>query len=338
MNQKQFEYDWSIKDIENYRPRNGYKVFSTFCCGGGSTLGYKLAGFEVLGGLEIDTKVAEAYRQNNNPKYLYTEDIRTFKNRTDLPIELYNLDILDGSPPCTPFTTQGLRDKIWGVKKAFNEGSTEQTLDDLFFHFIDLVEKLQPKIVVAENVKGLTQGKAKVYLEEIIKRFEAIGYRVKTSVINAKYFQVPQSRERVIFVAYRKDIPGNLRLTKTLHKQIPFKEISDDTDQSIYKSLYNKNLHTINPGQRIGAFNSRKRIYPDKPTSTLMTRPQSLVHPVYTRYLNLTEMIKASTFPRDYNFMGVVPDYILGMSVPPLMMAHISESIAKQILYKLNTI
>ena len=148
MTNKNFEYDWSLKDIETYRPRNGLKVFSTFCCGGGSTLGYKLAGYDVIGGLEIDTKVAETYRVNNKPKYLYTEDIRTFKNRTDLPSELYNLDILDGSPTCTPFTTQVLRHKIWGVKKSFNEGNTEQTLDDLFFHFLDLANTLQPKVIV----------------------------------------------------------------------------------------------------------------------------------------------------------------------------------------------
>ena len=79
------------------------KVFSCFACGGGSTMGYKLAGFDVIGCNEIDPKMIEAYKTNHNPKYSYLEPIQTFKLRKDLPKELYNLDILDGSPPCSSF-------------------------------------------------------------------------------------------------------------------------------------------------------------------------------------------------------------------------------------------
>jgi len=94
-NNHKFPYKWTLKDA-NFTKDKG-KVFSCFACGGGSTMGYKLAGFDVLGCNEIDPKMIEAYKANHNPKYAYLEPIQTFKLRTDLPDELYNLDILDGS-------------------------------------------------------------------------------------------------------------------------------------------------------------------------------------------------------------------------------------------------
>ena len=146
-------YNWSFKD---YPKKNGLKVFGTFICGGGSTMGFKLAGFEHLGGVEIDSKVAEVYKLNHNPKYLFNEDIRTFLAREEYPEELYNLDVLEGSPPCSSFSLSGNREKDWGKKKVFAEGQAEQRLDDLFFDWIKLVDKLQPKIAIAENVMGMS--------------------------------------------------------------------------------------------------------------------------------------------------------------------------------------
>ncbi len=90
------EWKWSFKDYP--KEKNGLKVFSCFACGGGSTMGYKLSGCEVLGCCEIDKKVNKVYVKNHKPKYNFCEDLRIFNARKDLPDELYNLDILDGSP------------------------------------------------------------------------------------------------------------------------------------------------------------------------------------------------------------------------------------------------
>jgi DNA (cytosine-5)-methyltransferase 1 len=135
-----FPYEWYLQNgypaqgIE----KHGSKVFSCFACGGGSTMGYKLAGYDVLGCNEIDKRMAECYQANHNPKYCFIEPIQEFKLRKDLPDELYNLDILDGSPPCSSFSMSGNREKDWGKKKKFREGQAEQVLDTLFFDFIDL--------------------------------------------------------------------------------------------------------------------------------------------------------------------------------------------------------
>ena len=203
-----FPYCWNLSDgypakgIENHK----LKVFGTFICGGGSTMGYKLAGFNHLGGVEIDPPIADVYKANHNPKYLFIEDIREFAKRKDFPDDLYDLDILDGSPPCSSFSMAGNREKDWGKTKTFREGQAEQRLDDLFFDYIKLTKKLQPKVVIAENVKGLIQGNAKAYVHRIKKEFEEAGYSVQLFLLNAASMGVPQKRERVFFICQRNDL------------------------------------------------------------------------------------------------------------------------------------
>ena len=89
-----FPYEWTLKDADFTKDKG--TVFSCFACGGGSTMGYKLAGFDVIGCNEIDPKMIEAYRINHNPKFSYLEPIQEFKEREDLPEELFNLDIAIG--------------------------------------------------------------------------------------------------------------------------------------------------------------------------------------------------------------------------------------------------
>ena len=87
-------------------------VFSCFHCGGGSTMGYKLAGCRVLGGVEIDPAMMAVYRANHHPEHSYLMGVGDFVKipDADLPAELFDLDILDGSPPCSTFSTSGLRE------------------------------------------------------------------------------------------------------------------------------------------------------------------------------------------------------------------------------------
>lgn len=126
------KYDWQLSDLPKVKS-NGLKVFGIFVCGGGSTMGYKLAGFEHIGGVEIDQRAAKIYTKNHNPKHFYLEDIRDFNQWEDLPKELYDLDILDGSPPCTTFSMAGNREKDWRKERVYKEGQKKQTLDDLVF-------------------------------------------------------------------------------------------------------------------------------------------------------------------------------------------------------------
>ena len=110
---KSDDWKWTFADYP--KEKNGLKVFSCFACGGGSTMGYKLAGCEVLGCCEIDPKMNEVYQKNHNPKYNFLMDIREFNKlpNEEIPEELFNLDILDGSPPCTTFSMAGEREDSW---------------------------------------------------------------------------------------------------------------------------------------------------------------------------------------------------------------------------------
>ncbi len=127
---KSNDWYWHLKDYP--QKKNGLKVFSCFACGGGSTMGYKLAGCNVLGCVEIDKRVNKVYVKNHQPKYNYLEDLREFNKRNDLPQELYELDILDGSPPCTPFSLSGAREDSWGNLNEYREGQKNKFL--MSFH------------------------------------------------------------------------------------------------------------------------------------------------------------------------------------------------------------
>src|ERR1700735_4422041 len=120
------KYNWKLSETEFTKDKGS--VFSTFACGGGSTMGYKLNGFDVIGCNEIDPRMNSVYVKNHNPKFNFLCDIRKLLN-IELPNELYNLTIFDGSPPCSSFSLAGNRSKDWGKSKKFKEGQEEQILD-----------------------------------------------------------------------------------------------------------------------------------------------------------------------------------------------------------------
>lgn len=345
-----FNYEWKLSD--GYPEKNGLKCFGTFICGGGSSMGYKLAGIDHLGGVEIDEKIAEIYKENHHPKYLYTMDIRDFVKKTDIPEELYNIDILDGSPPCSTFSIAGSREDAWGKEKVFAEGQKLQTLDDLFFIYLDLVNKLKPKVFVAENVSGLIKGNAKAYVKKIMDKADHIGYDVQLFLVNGVQCGLPQRRERCFFVGRRKDL--NLpKLKLELKGQvIPFSQIKekgyckeglesiseyslkllesckygiDKTYSDINERLYNK----------VSGFNE-VICYGDKvcPTITATKIPTYINRDkTEVRRLTRNEVLKASSFPIDYKDNGKL-HFLCGMSVPPIMTATIAEQICKQIFNK----
>jgi len=348
-----FNYEWTLKDAKFTKDKGS--VFSCFACGGGSTMGYKLAGFDVLGCNEIDPKMIEAYRTNHRPKYSYLEPIQTFKERKDLPKELYNLDILDGSPPCSSFSMAGNREKDWGKEKKFREGQAKQTLDTLFFDFIDLAKELQPKVVVAENVKGLLQGDAKKYVIEIYKQFEKAGYYCQHWLLNAAKMGVPQRRERVFFVCLRKDLESSFLYNPAMftqvpileltfnEKDIPFEEIDEPNTKEEYLSpSISKHWYLAKEGQgfnevhKKGGMFSYSKVDRDKPLPTITAHHDGgSYHHTIHRPLTKSENCKGGSYPLDYDFLNLKHKYLIGMSVPPVMVAQIATEIYNQWMSKI---
>ena len=335
---KEKSTDWKWTMANDYPEKNGLKVFSCFACGGGSTMGYKLAGCEVLGCCEIDPRMNKVYVENHHPKYNYLEDIRDFNKREDLPEELYNLDILDGSPPCSTFSMAGQREDSWGVEKKFREGQKEQTLDDLLFVFIDTVKKLQPKVAIMENVEGLILGEAWKYVQEIYARFHKIGYQVKHWLLKGEEMGVPQTRHRVFFIATK--LPFNLEWIDMYfnYEPITYGEIKEDKgrelnkETQVYKYLKehatHKDLRLCDIFERLGqkakCFGT-KIAWEENVLQTITAR-LDYVRGEEKTTISLKDIIHAQTFPEDYKFdeyKWVSVSYFCGMSVPPIMIKRI---------------
>jgi DNA (cytosine-5)-methyltransferase 1 len=333
---------WKLSELKSV-PKNGRNVFSIFHCGGGSTMGYKLAGFNVLGGVEIDPQMTKIYRANHDPKYSYLMGVQDFNKilRSQHPKELLDLDILDGSPPCSSFSIAGSREDAWGEKKKFREGQTEQVLDDLFFHFIETARILQPKVVIAENVKGLVIGKARGYVKQIFQLFNVAGYDCQLFLLNAAFMGVPQRRERTFFIARRRTLKlPEIRLSFN-ETPISFRHI-EDKNVKVTKDLQltptaKKYWAKCEKGKSFSSIHEKGSLFnwikvdPAKPLNTLASGNAKLMfHHSEPRLLTDQEWIRGQTFPDDYKFLDADPRYVCGMSVPPFMMQRIAHQIDVQ--------
>lgn len=343
------DYKWSFKDYP--KDKNGLKVFSCFACGGGSTMGYKLAGCEVLGCCEIDETMNEIYKINHNPKYNYLMDIRDFNKIPDseIPKELFDLDILDGSPPCTTFSMAGQREETWGKIKKFREGQKEQTLDDLSFVFIKTVEKLKPKTVIMENVEGLLLGEAFNYVRNIYKKFEKVGYKLNHWLLKGEFMGVPQTRHRVFFVAIRNDLginPSELDMTFNyapitygMIKEGEMRKLSETSKfYKIAKMATQEDKCIADTRIRLGEKGSAFQTYYVRDNDIVPTQraKPDLIDIEKLAYVSKETIRNAQTFPKDYNFGANTLariGYICGMSVPPIMIKRIVTKLIEQGVY-----
>jgi DNA (cytosine-5)-methyltransferase 1 len=332
---------WNLSDLKHV-PQNGIKVMSTFACGGGSSMGYKRAGCEIIAANDIDPEMAWHYKRNLNPPNYFLCPIRDLLT-AELPPELFSLDILDGSPPCSTFSMAGSREKAWGKDKHFREGQAKQVLSDLFFDYLDLVERIKPRVAIAENVKGMILGNAKGYTKMVMARFKEIGYRPQLFLLNAADCGVPQRRERVFFVAIRDDIGAPPLKLAPKHRWISAGEACRDCCNGKGNPRPNdlKYWHKTKPGQsysdtkkrlgeKEGCF-SHIRIDESKPSSCMTANLQTLTHWNYPRELNFAEVKRLGSFPDDYHAKtDKIGKYMIGMSVPPKMTEVVARAVIDQ--------
>lgn len=334
--------DWKWTMANDYpKEKNGLNVFSCFACGGGSTMGYKLAGCEVIGCNEIDPRMNKVYVENHHPKHNYLQDIREFNKREDLPQELYDLDILDGSPPCTTFSMAGDREESWGKKKKFREGQTEQTLDDLSFVFIDTVAKLRPKVMIMENVEGLIKGEAWSYVQKIYKQLNDIGYKVKHWLLKGENMGVPQTRHRVFFVATRLNFDLDKIDMSFNYEPITYGSIKT-LEEKIANGKMSVAIKQIKKGEAINE--CMKRIYGVNSGITHRIAYENQVYPTQTaghgdiwtisgNHPSDLDVLHCQTFPQDYKLGKESSEYICGMSVPPIMIKRIVNRLIESGLF-----
>lgn len=287
----------------------------------------------------------EIYVANHRPRFNYLMDIREFNalESGEIPKELFNLDILDGSPPCTTFSTAGEREKNWGKAKKFREGQKEQTLDDLSFIFIETAKKLKPKVVVMENVEGLLIGNAWKYVQRIYREFKNAGYLVHHWLLKGEQMGIPQQRHRAIFIAIRADQgkdPATLDMSFN-YRPITFGEIRSEEGRvpkrgTTYLKLMEQRIETDKDfkdlslrvrGKATGFCNSI--IHDNEVCKTFTAKGMDFRYCDGLALSNI-DLIHGQTFPEDYDFKGSSVQYVIGMSVPPVMIKRVVEKLTEQ--------
>lgn len=321
-----------------------FNVVSTFSGCGGSSLGYKLAGANVLLAVEWDDNAVETYKMNFPQTPVFHGDIHTLSvdevlSRTGLkPGEL---DLLDGSPPCQGFSTSG--------KRNFLDNRNE-----LFKEYSRLLRGLQPKTFVMENVSGMVKGKMKLMFREILIELKSCGYRVSVAMLNAENYGVPQSRNRMIFIGVRNDLNiepshprGNNRLVTVREAFRGLKDYEDRPMPDWLKKVARCFSKPICGSTEVGKLFKQARgtsggsigtilLDWNKPSSTIIKSEIAmcgLIHPNRHRYLNIDELKRLGAFPDDFKFTDRKNgNERIGNSVPPLLMKAIASHIKTHIL------
>lgn len=370
--------EYRVPSMDEIRalPWNGFNAVSTFSGGGGSSLGYRMAGFRVLWASEFIDEARNTYNANKadytivdgrDIRQVTAEDILSAINMR--PGEL---DLFDGSPPCASFSTAGKREAGWGKVKKYSDKA--QRTDDLFFEYIRLLRGLKPKTFVAENVSGLVKGTAKGYFIEIMRELKASGYRVSCRVLDAQWLGVPQARQRTIFVGVRDDLgiepahPKPLPYRYSVRDALPWIVgvdgpmptvqagagarassswkhgtciVESETDISRY--AIGEEWDNIKQGQKSNKYLSLTKPHLDSPSpcvtaSAGSTSCAGVVHPTEKRKFSIAELKRICAFPDDFILTGTYAQQWerMGRAVPPVMMSHIAATVRDEILRKIS--
>lgn len=309
-----------------------YTVISLFAGCGGSSLGYKMAGFKELLAVEWDKNAAETFSMNFPDVPIFIGDIANLSGKEcmDLAgISSGELSVLDGSPPCQGFSMIGKR-------------NIDDPRNVLFAEFVRLLKELRPKVFVMENVTGLVQGHMKKYYLEIVETLRSCGYRVNGQILNAQYFSVPQKRRRVIIIGVRDDLdilPSH-PLPQT-RPSGPKKESHSDGRVLTEKENYKVRRHKTKNIMKKSAFGYHE-ITEREPVNTII-KTHILTNGFYwpegnvLRMPSETELKRMGSFPDDFKFTSYKKAWErIGNSVPPMLMKAIAEHIKKEILDKVE--
>lgn len=240
----------------------------------------------------------------------------------------------------------GSREDAWGKQKKFREGQANQVLDDLFFHFVAVAKKLQPRMVVAENVKGMILGAAHGYVKEIFRGMSDAGYDTQLFLLNASRMGVPQCRERVFFIGRRRDLgidPIKMKFEEpviSIAQAIAGVEgtgkkttwLTPETCELWARVKVGESLAKAHAkGHRFNAYKAN----PAHPSRTISASADAVpIHWYEPRRLNAPEIQRLQTFPDDYDFAGQEAGYVCGMSVPPFMMQRVAAVLAQSLIGK----
>ena len=329
------------------------KAIELFAGAGGLALGIEKAGFETIGLVEFDESASKTLKFNRPEWNVIHDDIA---NISKLDLEDYfsidkgALDLLSGGAPCQAFSYAGKRLGL------------EDTRGTLFYHYALFLEKLQPKMFLFENVKGLTSHDGGKTYKTILSVFESEGYTVQSKVLNAWDFGVAQKRERMIMVGIRNDLidrisfeypqphsykpvlrdilldcPQSQGMQYSEHKRKLFelvppggywRDIPEDIAKEYMKSTWNMG------GGRTGIL---RRLSLDEPSLTILTSPSQKqterCHPLEARPFTIRESARIQSFPDNWEFQGSIGNQYkqIGNAVPVNLAYEVGKKIKESL-------
>ena len=372
---------YTLQDTLDSEKRNLFNVLSTFAGGGGSSTGYRLAGGKILAVNEFVEEAQNTYRENYPNTTIVPGDIKKLTGTylmEQAGVKVSELDILDGSPPCSAFSMAGsvshgegrTHADAFGKTKQYSDIKGVENVEDLFFEFLRVAKDIKPKVIIGENVEGLTMGEAKEYFHKIQNTFEEIGYLIVANVLDASYFGVPQSRKRCFFIGVREDVAEKVGINfMTMYQLYPDKNdvrttlgeaindvVNEDKEELDY--LFDK----ISPEKAVGKTLMKMPKDPDKvltgmdyhdkghhfnlkrsslrkpcPTITAMGNLAGVAgtcHPIEDRKFTIKELKRIMSLPEDFKLTGKHKQQSerIGRMVPPLMMKALAESVYNKVL------
>jgi len=313
---------------------------SIFAGCGGSSLGYRWAGFKELLAVDIGKSAAEAFKLNFPDTPCWQEDIKGVSGKKILDfcgIQKGELDLLDASPPCQGFSSVAGKRKVNDLR------------NDLFMELVRLAKELGPKVFVMENVPGLIGGRMKGKFIEIMRELKALPYQVKCKLMNSMYYGVPQSRRRLIWIGVRNDLGKNPTFPAPSRRKVSSKEALSGLPEDRSRTLSDfaieiwgrcRNGELFRRHHPKGHWFSSRRMNPHKPSATItgLVMPRGgkagLFHWAYPRVLNIAELKRLSTFPDDFELVGNFEDQWgqIGNAVMPRFMEAIARHVRETVL------
>lgn len=318
-------------------------VISTFAGAGGSSLGYSMAGYREKLAVEIDGHAVATFKANFKDVPVYSGDIADLSVKEALKLSDLKpgqLSVLDGSPPCQGFSLSGKR-------------LLDDPRNQLFQEFVRLLRGLQPLVFVMENVSGLVKGKMRLIFADILRELKASGYRVTAWLMDAMYFSVPQSRQRLIFIGVRNNLGIEPSHPKALARPIPAGAALLGCARETVPPLsatYAPYWPLINVGGSLADYMEKVRgkrshfsdivkLDPRKPSRTLMKTATphgfaTMVHWNEARAITIAEAKRLASFPDSFQIAGSYKDCWarIGNSVPPFFMRAIALHVRQELL------
>ncbi len=371
---------YTLQDVHNASAQNKFNVISTFAGGGGSSTGYRLAGGKILCINEFVEEAQNTYRENYPDTPILPGDIKELSGKDFLDaagIGVGEVDILDGSPPCSAFSvagklsqsTGGKHSDGWGQTKKYSDGKIVENIEDLFFEFLRVADDIRPKVIIAENVAGLTIGEAKQYFNKIQNTFDQIGYDVCAKVLDSRYFGVSQTRTRVFFIGVRNDVTSKVGLTfmnigsvfpDNFDYVVPLEDalVGLEYDKEEVDMLTERFLGTKywqDTGAKMPTFPDRvlngddfnergshfnlKRVSLKQPAPTITAMGSGITnagsfHWSEPRKLTIGELMRIQSLPDDFVLTGKWNQRAerIGRMVPPLMLKAIASSVYEKVI------